>query len=363
MRTIKVATFNTSLSREQPGQLNAALASGMDPQCCNIAETIQRVRPDLIVLNEFDYDASGEAARDFQRCYLAQSQRGGQPIDYPHLFIAPVNSGVRSGFDLSGDGRIDTPADAWGYGRFAGQYGMLVLSRWPILHSQVRTFRGFRWRDMPGARLPRDPVTGRLWYSEAVLSQLPLSSKSHWDLPVQFGNQVIHLLASHPTPPVFDGAERRNACRNHDEIRFWYDYIDPVRSTYIYDDNGGRGGLSQACRFVIAGDLNASAVEGDADADAIKALLGCRHVNAHPMPISEGALQHGDGRQHSAAHTAVWRMRADYVLPSAYGWRALDCGVFWPPREHPLYRLVFPTQHCSDHRMVWIVLASVETLR
>jgi len=33
------------------------------------------------------------------------------------------------------------------------------------------------------------------------------------------GGQVIHILASHPTPPVFDGVEDRNGRRNHDEIR------------------------------------------------------------------------------------------------------------------------------------------------
>ena len=36
---------------------------------------------------------------------------------------------------------------------------------------------------------------------------------------------IVHFLVSHPTPPTFDGAEDRNGTRNHDEIRFWADYI------------------------------------------------------------------------------------------------------------------------------------------
>ena len=59
------------------------------------------------------------------------------------------------------------------------------------------------------------------WYSEQERNIMRLSSKSHWDVPVNIGGQIIHLLASHPTPPIFDGIEDRNGRRNHDEIRFW----------------------------------------------------------------------------------------------------------------------------------------------
>ncbi len=37
-----------------------------------------------------------------------------------------------------------------------------------------------------------------------------LSSKSHWDVPINVNGRVLHVLASHPTPPVFDGPEDRN---------------------------------------------------------------------------------------------------------------------------------------------------------
>ncbi len=71
-----------------------------------------------------------------------------------------------------------------------------------------------------------------------------LSSKSHWDIPININGKEIHILASHPTPPVFDGPENRNGNRNHDEIRFWRDYIDNTQANYIYDDGGKKGGLS-----------------------------------------------------------------------------------------------------------------------
>jgi hypothetical protein len=51
--------------------------------------------------------------------------------------------------DLDNDGTIGVrdnayAGDALGFGRFPGQYGMLVLSRFPIDTSRVRTFRTFR---------------------------------------------------------------------------------------------------------------------------------------------------------------------------------------------------------------------------
>ena len=101
--------------------------------------------------------------------------------------------------------------------RVAGQYGMLVLARHPIETRDVRTFQMLRWSTMPGARQPADPATGQGWYAPEAWSQLRLSSKSHWDVPVRTPMGRIHLLAAHPTPPVFDGPENRNGLRNHDD--------------------------------------------------------------------------------------------------------------------------------------------------
>ncbi|MCT7654427.1 hypothetical protein MBH78_05675 [Oceanimonas sp. NS1] len=30
-----------------------------------------------------------------------------------------------------------------------------------------------------------------------------------------------------PDTPIDEGPERRNSCRNHDELRLWHDYIHP----------------------------------------------------------------------------------------------------------------------------------------
>jgi 3-phytase len=248
--SLRVATFNASLNRAAAGALRTDLSTPDNAQAAAVAEIIQRVRPDLLLINEFDFDR--EAARLFQDNYLSVGRNGARPIRYPHRFIAPSNTGVASGFDLNNDGRVvTTPGaagygdDALGFGAFPGQFGMVIFSKYPIEAEGVRTFQNFLWKDMPGARLPDDATTAapQDWYSAEELAVLPLSSKSHWDIPVNVNGETVHILAAHPTPPVFDGPEDRNGLRNADEIRFWDDYVTPGQGGYIYDDQGGTGGL------------------------------------------------------------------------------------------------------------------------
>jgi endonuclease/exonuclease/phosphatase family metal-dependent hydrolase len=277
--TIRVATYNTSLFREADGQLVKDLARGDNDQARKIAEVIQRVRPDIVLLNEFDYDAGGKAAELFRTKYVGVGQNGLEPIKFNYSYSAPVNTGKPSGRDLDNDGNANGPNDAIGFGRHEGQYGMLVLSKYPIDRDNVRSFQKLLWRDMPGALLPTDPKTQKPFYDDGDLAVLRLSSKSHWDVPIKVPAKegrnafVLHLLCSHPTPPVFDGPEDRNGRRNHDEIRLIADYIGGKKADYLVDDKGQRGGLAADALFVIVGDLNCDPVDGAGMRGAMDQLL------------------------------------------------------------------------------------------
>jgi hypothetical protein len=368
---LRVATYNASLNRAAAGQLVADLSTGSNAQARAVAEVIQRTRPDVLLINEFDFVPNQQAANLFRANYLAVGQGGAAPIHYPYVYVAPSNTGIPSGFDLNNDGRIAGGDDAFGFGAFEGQFGMVVYSRYPIDTQNVRTFQLFRWKDMPGALLPDNPATPAPadWYSPAELEVFRLSSKSHWDVPIKVGKRTVHLLASHPTPPTFDGAEDRNGRRNHDEIRFWADYVQPgKRSSYIYDDNGRYGGLRPGDPFVIAGDQNSDPVDGDSVPGSIQQLIEHPRI-IDPLPASAGAveaaaLQGGANALHEgdpkydtadfADNPAPGNLRADYVLPSRQ-LRPVGAGVFWPVQADPLSRLTgvfpFPT---SDHRLVWV---------
>ena len=385
--TVRFATFNASLNRTFEGELVDNLSApydGTDPttsvearrrwQAANVAEVIQRTRPDVLLINEFDYDAAGAALAGFQENYLGVSQNGADPINYPYTFNAPSNTGIPSGVDLDNSGAVGGPNDAFGFGFYPGQFGMVVLSMYPIDYGEARTFQNFLWRDMPDNLIPSD------YYSPEAIDVFRLSSKSHWDVPIEIPGPgrrttTVHFLTSHPTPPVFDGPEDRNGRRNHDEIRFWADYVHPARGGYIYDDDGTFGGLSGSARFVIAGDQNADPLDGDSVADAIDQLLMHPKI-ADPEPTSlggvEAAAQGGANDSHLGdpaldtadfADGAPGNLRVDYLLPSKR-LRVADTSVFWPPLDDDLSRLTgvfdfgqflqdgigYPT---SDHRMVW----------
>ncbi|MBK5108189.1 MAG: endonuclease/exonuclease/phosphatase family protein [Anaerolineales bacterium] len=368
---VRFATFNASLNRFNAGDLAVELSALGSPQPDTIAEIIQRTRPDVLLINEFDYDPA--ALVDFQTNYLSVAHGSAAPIFYPYTYIAPSNTGVYSGFDYDNSGAAGdfVPNDSYGFGFFPGQYGMAVLSMYPIDYDEVRTFQFFKWKDMPGAMLPDDPDTPEPadWYSPGPeLDSFRLSSKSHWDVPIQVDGKTVHFLVSHPTPPVFDGPEDRNGTRNFDEIRFWADYVIPSRSGYIYDDEGNVGGITPGDAFVIAGDQNSDPLDGDSIPGAIQQLIEHPLVNTKVTPSSAGAveqdaLQGGANLTHLSdpafdtadfSDFAPGNLRADYVLPRKQ-LRIVDAGVFWPLSDDPLFPLVgtwpFPS---SDHRLVWV---------
>ncbi|MEH2447903.1 MAG: phytase [Nostoc sp.] len=377
--TIRFSQFNASLNRSTQNQLVTNLSTPDNAQAKAVAEIIQRNNPDVLLINEFDY--SQEAVKLFRQNYLAISQNGATPVDYPYFYIAPSNTGIASGFDLNNNGAVvTTPGksgygdDAFGFGDFPGQYGMLLLSKYPIDTANIRTFQNFLWKDMPNALLPDDPTTPQPndWYSDQELKVLRLSSKSHWDVPIRVNGETIHVLVSHPTPPTFDGPEDRNGKRNHDEIRFWADYITPGKGDYIYDDIGKTGGIVAGSDFVIMGDQNADPIDGDSYNNAIRQLLQNPNINTNVIPTSLGgpqqanlqaganASQKGNPSFDTAdfADTTPGNLRTDYVLPSA-DLTIANSGVFWPLNTDPTFSPVgtfpFPS---SDHRLVF---ADVQT--
>jgi endonuclease/exonuclease/phosphatase family metal-dependent hydrolase len=360
-QSIRFASFNVSLHFGHRGELAEKLDGGQWPAARKLAAIIQKTAPDVLLLNEFDGDDNGAGLKIFLRQYLAVSQYDQSPIEYAHQFSDVVNTGVLASMDFNGDGKITLPEDAYGFGRYPGQYGMAVVSRLPIATEEVRAFSRFLWQDMPDALWPVDPQSGEHYYSEEIRSVFRLSSKSHWDIPVMTPDGgSIHFLVSHPTPPVFDGPEDRNGRRNHDEIRFWADYVN--KADYFYDDQGNRGGL-KGDHFVIAGDLNADPNDGASRNHAARLLTTHPGINGSSTPCSLGALEQakvqGGANQTQVGNPAhdtgdfddqyAGNLRIDYVLPS----KALDItasGVFWPVAADPDAAWL----DASDHHLVWI---------
>jgi hypothetical protein len=350
---VRFAQFNIwELSRSKLDEVDE-IGQGTNPQLLKAAEILQRIRPDVLLINEIDFDEAGLNLRLFESRYLAVSQAGLSPLQFPHVYFEAVNTGVPSGYDLDRDGNSDGPGDCWGYGRYPGQYGMGLLSVHPIQARAARTFRLLRWADMPGNLMPDGHAGKPGWYEPEVARVLRLSSKSHWDVPLMIGDHVVHVLSAHPTPPVFDGPEDRNGRRNFDEIRLLADYIaGGDRASYIVDDSGQPGPLPPSALFVIMGDMNADIEESESPhgQPAIAQLLSLDRVQ-DARPASAGALATLGGGHAGLATTSFGRI--DYVLPSK-GLEIEQAGLFWPGPNDPQRQLCAPPEPASDHRPVWV---------
>lgn len=356
---LRFASFNIwELSAEKLDRVDGE-GRGVDVQLLKAAEIIQRVRPDVLLLNEIDFHAERNLARTFIERYLAHGQNGQLPIDFPRVVYLPTNTGVQSGFDLDNDGELGSPEDGWGFGRYPGQYGMALLSKLEVDRDSIRTFRELLWRSMPGHLLP-DGRSGRpAWYSSEEAAALRLSSKSHWDVPIRIGDRTVHVLASHPTPPIFDSDEDRNGRRNHDEIRFWVDYLSAdspsaPASHWLVDDQGRHGGLPAGTPFVLMGDLNADPWKTEAlyGKPAIVRLVEHPRIR-DPVPLGPGELE--NQREYPGpprARTCNYG-RIDYALPSR-NLEVVDSGVFLPAKDDPARALVEGEDRASDHFLVWV---------
>ncbi len=393
--SVRFSQFNASLNRNAEGQTVTDFSTPNNAQAKAVAEIIQLNNPDVLLINEFDYFAANplQPVTLLQQNYLGVSQNGATPVNYPFVYIAPSNTGISSGFDLNNNGVVvTTPGaagygdDAFGFGNFPGQFGMLLLSKYEIDTANIRTFQNFLWKDMPGNLLTNDPTVDNPatttvnenlngFYSAAEIAVLRLSSKSHWDVPIKVNGETVHLLLSHPTPPTFDGTEDRNGKRNADEIRFWADYITPDKGGYIYDDKGKTGGIATGSSFVIMGDQNADPLDGDSFNNAIRQLLLNPNINTNSTPASLGGAQQAglqaganvNQKGNPAFDTADFNdnpapgnLRTDYVLPST-DLQITNSAVFWPLNTDPNFPTVgtfnaslpggYPS---SDHRLVFV---------
>ncbi|MEL7026903.1 MAG: endonuclease/exonuclease/phosphatase family protein [Pseudomonadota bacterium] len=335
---IRVATYNVGLQRDGPGLLLRDILKGEDEDVAAAASVIAHVAPDILLLTNFDYDFDGFALSAFADVLA------GAGVMYPHRFTKAPNTGVPTGLDLDGDQRLGGPGDAVGYGRFRGQGGMAVLSRWPFDSAGLQDLSRMKWADLPGA-IPPDGI----WANQ------PLSTTAHWDLPVEtptYGS--VRLLAFYASPPVFDGPEDRNGRRNHDEAALWQAWLD-----------GALPGDPPTDRFVILVDANLDPVDGDGRPGALLKLLDDERVQ-DPKPRSDGAalaaevqggrnpLQNGEPRLDTADwdDERVGNLRVDYVLPSS-DWDIVDAGVFWPAPDDPLSAML-EGEGATRHRLVWV---------
>ncbi len=339
--SLRIATFAAPLSRDGPGLLLRDILKGEDPQIAAIISVIDIVNPDILLLTDIDFDASGAALTALSDALIDP---------YPVHITQRPNAGVQTGLDVDGDGYAGDARDALGYGRFLGDGGLAILSRYPVKDSGIITLTDTLWRDVPGRTLPH--VQGSPFPSQAVHDQLPVSSTAHWIVPFDINGAALSLLAFSATPPVFDGDEDFNGLRNRDELRLFESVLD-----------GDLGMRPQ--HPILIGNVNADPFDGQGLRDGIVGVLG-RSDLQDPKPASRGGRRAANPSHHGdpALDTADWpddgpgNLRVSYILPDAQI-VVTDAGVFWPAPDDPMAALLGGDGLAAGpHRLVWVDIST-----
>jgi hypothetical protein len=330
-------SFNTGLSQDGPGLLVRALMKGETPEVETVLSQIARSKPDIAVLQDVDFDAGSVALG------LIQSRLTELGHEMRYAFSALPNTGRPTGFDLNRNGYLGDAADKQSFGKFSGQSGMAVLSRYPILPDQTRDMTEFLWKNLPDPQFPK--LQGAEYYSVEETAVLRLHTVAAWDVAVQLPRGILRVLTFYASPPVFDGQEDRNGLRNAAELRFWRRYIE-----------GTLPGIAplQTDRFVLVGGFNNDPSDGEGLKPDLHRLLG-HALLQDVQPTGEGGALRGQADHANPPNqdTAQWddreglgNLRVDYVLPSArFG--IAGSAVEWPATEP---EGGFGTRH----RPVWV---------
>ena len=264
-----------------------------------IAERIDVLDADILLLTDIDFDRELHAL-------TALNEQLSAP--YPHIFALRPNSGIQTGFDVDQNGRLGEARDAMGYGRFDGDGGMAILSRYPI--GSVTNYSDVLWANLRRTLMAKN---------DPLRSLQRLSSVGHWQVEILTPNRPVTLLAFSASPPVFDGPEDRNGRRNADEIRFWQRVLDGDFAPPPKD-------------FVILGIANLDPNRGEGLHEVMIDLLNDPRIQ-DPMP------------DQPTAHwpEPIGDLRVDYVLP-ATSLIIKNTGIGWTP--------------IGPHRPVWIDVLS-----
>lgn len=335
-----MATYDSNMSRSGPGILLQHLTQADDEAIEAGIRVLAKLNADVVLLTDFDYDMDGAALAALRE---RLSQQG---VTYLDVLALRPNTGIKTWLDMNHDGQYSGPRDAQAYGRFPGQAGMAILSRFPIDRTHIVSFTDMLWKDLPGADLPPDMTE-----PEKLLQRL--STAGHYVVPLKYGrDRTLNLLVYAATPPMFDGPEDRNGRRNADETNLWLRLL----AGELPRIPGGGMYPPPRAPFILLGKPNLDPLHGSGRLKALRTLLASRYIrDTHPR--NEGAHEDPDHDGDAGFHTAMigkdeTGMRLDVVLPSR-SLRVLGTGVMWPLAQDPLAATL---EEASNHRPVWVKL-------
>jgi 3-phytase len=341
----------------------AKLLDESDEQATAAAQILARFAPDIISINELQFDMQGVPTpsmpgapgttgwgqfdvfgADNAHRLADRIAAAGTPEGYEHRLIFVGNSGYYwEGSTLGFDWFI-----LRGWGEFRGRFNTAILSRYPILLDQVRIISDVPWDALPENHIAKMKAETGI----DVPPGFPIFEKGLNIVPVQVNDEVLHLVLLHTVSPAFDPI---NPYRNYDELRALVMFLDGQLP--------GVEPLPPDAKFMIVGDLNADPDDGDGLPGAIQQVLD------HPSVIAvfgAGAGTKGNNGQYNTYlsgcglddgsivqnPTQKFQLQLDYLLPSTNLGEPLETFLFFPDfqTEREDFDLAC---RASDHRFAY----------
>lgn len=289
--SLRVATIEANLTADTPGKLNENLMGAGNPQASHAADSIAQANADVLVLTNMDADQA--AVDTFREQYLNNTEDDRPEVDYKFTYLAVGSKGLQSGADLNADGVIGDAADAWGQGAYEEQGSIVVLSKYPIDEDQIASVSKLKWQDVANNQLHHTKLDG------VLAASMPVMNTGMWDIPIEYRNQRVHVLATQTEPDQQD--EDLAAARQGDELKVVADYIAGKKYVRTDDDDPAMGIGEE--KFVLAGALNLQA-SGESRVDSFLKGLGredaLNDAGSYLVPdsswqvVGQGRLEHSE---------------------------------------------------------------------
>lgn len=360
--TWRIAQFNLrELSTDK-------IVATSHPQVDAAAKIVARFHPDVVCLNEMQFDIANvptsgmPGAKSAKPGTFSTAESNATRIAariaaenpeaiYPYALITVGNSG----FAWSGPRPSTEPGSDWyslrGWGEYRGRFNTIVLSKFPIVTDQVRIITDVAWDAIPKNSIAQMKTDTGL----DVPAGYPVFEKSLNVIPLDIHGKTTYLVMSHPTAPAFWSI---NPYRHEDELR--------ALALFLDGQLPGVESVPQGSPFVLIGDLNADPEEGDSRPGAIARVLA--HDRLEPwFPEGAGTMGKnptfntyvsgcgkGDGSS-VGDPSSRFQMQIDYILPSKEIGRAQGGAVFFPNRAESQEDFDLACR-ASDHMFLYVDL-------
>lgn len=337
------------------------LEDAHSPQLQAMAEILARFQPDFLSVNELQFDIEnvpdqglpgapagtlpGNACEGRNGRRLADRLHELQPtLEYDYTVVAMGNSGVPFVTTEEVSDEFHVRPD-----EYLGRYSLGLLSRYPILHDQVRVLHDLAWSALPGNRIDR--------IREELGIEVPegywLFEKAIVVVPIDVQGITLYVVLLHP---MTSGFSDMNPHRNHDELRALTLWLSGEL------DAPGWEPLPEDARFILVGDFNIDPEDGAGDPDSIAQVLANPRVVAY-FPESAGGTKGTNPRRNSFLSgcgnadghlptnvKSKLQLQLDYMLPSATIGQPVASEIFFPPYPSADWTLAC---RASDHRFVY----------